>query len=51
MRLLGMPQFERFRRLARDKPYDILLQHTERRVASALQVLPRRCLVSCTHAH
>lgn len=31
-------QFERFRRLARDKPYDVLLQHIEHRVTSSLQV-------------
>jgi hypothetical protein len=35
-------QFERFRRLARDQPYDILLQHTDRRVASSLQVSDTR---------
>jgi len=37
-------QFERFRRLARDRPYDVLLQHTERHITSSLHVsLDRAC--------
>lgn len=35
-------QFERFRRLVRDKPYDVLLQHTDYRVNSTLQVSDTR---------
>lgn len=31
-------QFERFRRLARDKPYDILLWHHHHQVVSSFQV-------------